>query len=387
MIIVAELAINDGAHVPFNAGLLEVVRNAFPDRRLYFFGAPAHIDSLRNQVGKALIKSIEWMDLLPLAPDLPYFWRLFREMKRLRTILEHFPQGARGPLILANSKPAALVALKLIKSVQFKEIRVQIVLHGQLGGIIGRRYRHPVRRFQEARTALTILGNNHLQYLVLEANLRDVLLQHLPVLSEKVQVLHHPLPPNEIETRPGGLGTPVRFGFLGLASIPKGFPVFANLAHEICSTCKEQAEFHVIGRIPQEGISSLKLEALATKPSKDRLSRNDYVLGLDQLDFIIFPHQESNYELNASGTLVDALAWGKPLIARKIPLFENLFSRYGDIGYLFSQDTELSQIVQTIVQKADKAHYQQQVLNIQKARCCRTPEVLAVDYRKICEAF
>lgn len=79
------------------------------------------------------------------------------------------------------------------------------------------------------------------------------------------------------------------------------------------------------------------------------------------------------------------MAWGKPLIARKISIFEDLFAKHGDIGYLFSDDIELGEIVEQIVQKGDKAHYHQQVLNIRKARCSRTPEALAPDYRKICE--
>lgn len=385
MIVVAELSFNDGGHVPFNAGLLAVVRKAFPGKQVCFFGAPAHIGELKKQVGASLASSITWKEISPIPHDLPYFRRLFREAKRLCTLLRNFTEGATGPLLLANAKPAALVALKLVKCFRFKKIRTQIVLHGQLSGVIGRRYRHPVRRFQEMRTALTIFGNRNLQYVVLEENLRDVLLKNLLTLAGKVEVLDHPLPPNETESKTDHLSTPIRFGFLGLANESKGFPVFVNLAKEITRKFQIQAEFHAIGRVPVEGNPAPQTDALTTKPGVERLSRKDYVQGVEQLHFIIFPHSGSSYKLNSSGTLLDALAWGKPLIARKISIFEDLFAKHGDIGYLFSDDIELGEIVEHVVQKVNKAHYHQQVLNIRKARCSRTPESLAVDYRNICE--
>lgn len=385
MIIVAELAFNDGGHVPFNAGLLAVVRKAFPKKQVYFFGGPAHIGEIKKQVGKCLAESIEWKDMKLLPPDSSYTSRLRGEIAILRPLLQMFPEGSTGPLLLTSARPATLVALKWVKRFGFKNIRAQIVLHGQLSGVTGKRYRHPVRRFQEMRTALAFPGNANLQYLVLEENLRDVLVQHLPVLRGKVEVLEHPLPPNEGKSKTNHLSTPIRFGFLGLANEAKGFPVFVKLAEEINETSSDQVEFHVIGRLLSEGDNILQTDALTTKPGLERLSRSDYIVGVQQLHFIVLPHQASLYELNSSGTLLDALAWGKPLLARKISMFENFFAKHGDIGYLFSTDRELREIVEDIVEKVDKAHYDAQVCNMENARCFRSPEALAVKYRNMCE--
>lgn len=385
MIIVAELAFADGGHVPFNAGLLAVVRNAFPHEPVYFFGGPAHIGELKNQVGEFLAESITWKEMSLLSSDVSYFSRLLGEMKILQNLLQIFPAGSTGPLLLTSARPATLMALKWVKCFRFKEVRVQIVLHGHLSGVTGKRYRHPVRRFQEMRTALTFLGNSNVQYLVLEENLRDVLVQHLPVLEGKVEVLEHPLPPNEAESKSHHLSTPIRFGFLGLANDAKGFPVFVKLAEEITEQYRDHAEFHAIGRLSSEGSLTLKTDALTTKPGVERLSREDYIQGIEPLHFIALPFQSSQYDLNSSGTLLDALAWGKPLIARKISIFENLFAKHGDIGYLFNTDGELREIVEHIVERADKTHYHTQVCNIENARCFRSPEALAVKYHNMCE--
>jgi hypothetical protein len=127
----------------------------------------------------------------------------------------------------------------------------------------------------------------------------------------------------------------------------------------------------------------LEMSALATKPRMTRMSRVDFIQGVKPLHFIIFPNDAGRYDLSASGTLLDAVAWEKPLIARSIPIFDNMFKKHGDIGYLFNNDTELSEIVEEIVKRRDKSHYDRQVLNLRKARVSRVPKALAPSYRAI----
>lgn len=142
-------------------------------------------------------------------------------------------------------------------------------MHGQLGGVIGRRHRHPILRFQEMRTALTILGNDGFQYIALKENLRAVLLKNIPILEKKVNLLPHPLAPNETESTTDNIQLPVRFGYLGLANKSKGFPKFVKLALETVMQYQDQAEFHAIGRIPSDGPIVLEMDSLATTPGTE----------------------------------------------------------------------------------------------------------------------
>ena len=385
MIVVSEMVFSDGGHVPFNAGLLAIIRTAFPFEPVCFVGEPGHIRELKKQAGEPLTNSIEWREITLLPADVPYFVRVFRDMKILETLFRIIPKGESGPLLVAHARAATLVSLKLLKRFRFPEVKVQFVLHGQLGHVIGRRHRNPIHRFQEVRTALTFLGNENFKYIALEESLRTVLVKNIPALEKKVFVLPHPLPPNETQSTIHNLQRPVRFGFLGLANELKGFPIFVKLAQETIGQYRDQVEFHAIGRAPSDGSMVLEMDALATKPGIERMSRPAYIYAVDQLHYIIFPHAAKNYQLTASGTLLDSLAWAKPLIARRIALFENMFLKHGDIGYLFSTDLELKSIVERILQEVDTIRYHQQVLNIKRARCTRTPKILSVDYRKICE--
>jgi hypothetical protein len=126
-----------------------------------------------------------------------------------------------------------------------------MVLHG-LSGVVGKRYRHPIHKFQDMRTALTLLGNNGIQYLVLEESIRDRVLKNLPFLSGKIEALEHPISPNEGASQTVDLSEPIRFGFLGFAIQAKGYPLFVKLANEVTAKYGRRAEFHVIGHLPKD---------------------------------------------------------------------------------------------------------------------------------------
>jgi hypothetical protein len=275
------------------------------------------------------------------------------------------------------------MALKITRLLQYRNANVQIVLHG-LSGVVGKRYRHPIRRFQETRTALSFLSNKNIQYLVLEQSVRDAILKNLPCQAINVEALDHPISPTEGASGTIDLRAPVRFGFLGTTDTRKGFPVFVQLANEVTSIYPSRSEFHVIGRLTDEGKLVSGMEALTTKPAGMQLTRSEFIQGISPLHYVVLPYEVVPYTLSASGVLLDAVAWEKPIIARRMPIFEAMFEKHGDIGYLFSDAADLRDIVEQILQAADGSRYCCQVLNLRSVRKSRDPEMLAAAYREFC---
>jgi hypothetical protein len=383
MILLCEMGFLSRAHVPFNAGLLATIQAAFPTEDLSFFGAAAHIEGLRQQVGKSLAGSIAWREINPPTPDRGYFKRFFRELRIIRHLMRILPQDPTSRLLLTSARPSTVLALKVARYFAPKHTPVQIVLHG-LSGVIGKRYRHPMRRFQDMKTALELLGNNDIQYLVLERSIRDTVLQNCSFLSGKIETFEHPISPNEGATQTIDLREPIRFGFLGLADRAKGFSVFVELANHVTVKYGQRAEFHAIGHMPANGISVNGIQTLTTTPGTTLMDRVDFIRRVSSLHFVVLPHEDASYTLTASGVLLDAIAWEKPVIARKIPIFEAMFEKHGELGYLFNDDTELKGIVERIVQAPDKSRYSCQVQNLRSARKSRNPETLAASYRELC---
>jgi hypothetical protein len=385
MIIVCELSFDDEGHVPFNAGLLATVHAAFPMEDISFYGAAQHTQELKKELKRELESAISWNEIRPPSPGTPYMRRFPREWSIIRLLLRAIPRDKTSRLLFTSAYPSTVLALKIARFLSSKRPLVQIVLHG-MSGVVGRRYRHPARRIQDTRTALTSFGNKGIQYLVLEHSIGNTVLMSLPFLAGKIEVFEHPISPNESASDDLELIEPIRFGFLGLADRPKGFPAYMKLAKDITATHGTRAEFHVIGRFPQGETSTKGTEVLATKPGTTMMSRTEFVHRVKAIHFIILPHETAAYTLTTSGVLLDAVAWRKPVIARRIPIFEAMFNKYGDIGYLFSDDRELTEIVHTLlVERPNGSRYRQQMLNLRNAQKARAPESLAADYRKICE--
>jgi glycosyltransferase involved in cell wall biosynthesis len=383
MILFCELNFRGRAHVPFNAGLLATVRAAFPEESLFFWGAATHIEELKKELGQQLAGSVVWKIMLPPTPNAVYSQRFFQELTIMRTLFITIPHGSTSRLILTSAHPSTVVALKVARWFWSRHTPLQIVLHG-MSGVIGKRYRNPIRRFQDMRTALMFLGNKNIQYLVLERSIRDTAVKNLPFLSDRIEALEHPLCLNISSSQAVELSEPIRFGFLGLADKAKGFSVFVELANYVTGKFGQDAEFHAIGHMPANAFPMNGIHALATRPGTTLMDRADFIRRISLLHFVVLPHEAAAYTLTASGILLDAIAWEKPVIARRIPIFEAFFEKHGDIGYLFNDDLELRYIIEEILQTADKSRYHRQVLNLGSARKLRMPESLAASYRQLC---
>lgn len=384
MILVCEIRYAHLAHVPFNAGLLATIRAAFPKEEMLFFGAAAHVDELTKVVGQPLANSIEWREILPPTSGTAYLKRFFLELSVIRRLLRTVPQGSTSRLVFTSASPSTVLALKVARLFRHEHPPVQMILHS-LSGVVGKRYRRPLRRFQDMKTALTLLGNRNMQYIVLEQSICNTVVKNFPLLSGKIEALDHPISLNEGTSQTVDLAEPIRFGFLGSASRTKGFPVFVKTANQVKVNYGPRAEFHVIGHSQLDKYPVNGTDVLTSKPTGMQMSRADFIWGVSPLHFVVLPHEPAWYTLAASGVLLDAITWQKPVIARKIPIFESMFERYGDIGYLFSDEEDLTVIVEKILQAPDKSRYHAQLLNLGTARKSRAPETLAASYREICK--
>jgi len=332
-----------------------------------------------------LAKLITWRHIQPSGSGTPYVKRFFREQRIIRQLLCTCSHDLISRFVLTSAHPSTVLALKVARLLRLDTTPAQVVLHG-VSGVIGQRYRHPIRRFKDMKTALTLLGNDNIQYLVLEQSIRKKVLETMPSMSGKIESYDHPISPGEGSSQAIDLSEPIRFGFLGLADKSKGFPLFVNAANYVADRYGRRTEFHAIGHTQGVSMPVNSTEVLVTKPARGQVSRAEFTQGISQLHFVVLPYEGGSYVVTASGVMLDAIAWQKPVIARKLPIFEAMFEQYGDIGYLFTHDEELQYLMEQIVRYADKLRYHAQVVNLLSARKARAPETLAESYRSLCRA-
>jgi hypothetical protein len=383
MILICEPICWSLEHVPFNAALVEIIRLAFPAEEILFVAEASHLHQVRAQLSSDVSLSIAWKAVAISPRYAPFFARIRHDVKLLRHVLKIGRKDPNSLLMLAATTPATLMALKLLLYCSMSRGRkAQIVLHGHLDALNGWRSRNPFLRIQDIKAALTLGSNRDLQYIVLEEPIRNSICRILPSLERRLVVLDHPIPTNEEPQGEVEFTPPLKFGFLGMASEAKGFQLFQETAATVTAKYPGLVEFHAIGWMDKQR-DTIMTDSLATKPGTWLMSRPEYIRQLRTLHFVCLPYEGPHYQLSPSGVLLDAIAWEKPIIASRVPIVENLVSRFGDIGYMCSDKNQLCEAIGRIIEQADADHYKKQVDSMRKVRRSRTPRYLASTYRDL----
>jgi len=384
VIVVAEPLCRGIEHSPVNAAMLQICRLAFPQQHIRFCADAQHLQEVNKLIDEQSRRLIEWSPVL-VPPRHAEFGRRFpAELRVLRTVLNGMSH-ADSHLLLLSAVESTIYSVKLLHALRLSKVPVQAVLHGYLAEIAGWRSRNPLVRALDLRSALSFGPDGRLRYVVLEATIAKRVIELLPRLSGNVQWLPHPIPADGGE-EPLVPPLPLNVSFLGLATTQKGFDVFVKTAKLVADRCPGRVLFHAIGRAPRGG-STIDVRALDTAPSPQGLSRDEYATGVRRAHYICLPYQGTHYELSASGVLLDAIAWCKPIIGMPSPAVQELFADYPDIGYLCRTPEELVDVVAWLANHFDEQTYRRQTGAMSDVRRSRLPETIALRYRDITNAF
>ena len=377
-------------HVPFNASLLRVIRHAFPDDRILFFGQESHVREVKIATGQNYADSINWASF-----DLPprhsgFFARLSSDFRNVKSVMGRINEKSSRNVLVITGNASILWALKFYACTTHKDKKVQVIIHEDFSKF---RYRaalkhhlNPFYHLGSLKTALRISRHQHIQHIVLEESVRTAVVEEVPSLGNRIHVLNHPVNEYEQTVDVNELSLPIEFGFFGRATRRKGFDKYLKVASEISKRFPGLARFHLIGRIVNGNeFTENELSVLSEEPKAVRISRNEYVNRLKKIHFVCLFY-DKYYEFFASGVLMDCVAWEKPFISSELPIFKNLHDKFGDIGYL-CECNEFTSTISSIVQNNDVRRYQHQVSNIRSVKISRTPEALAVKYRELVDSL
>jgi hypothetical protein len=117
--------------------------------------------------------------------------------------------------------------------------------------------------------------------------------------------------------------------------------------------------------------------------AEGQLSREAFRARLAPLHHVFLPLQPAYYRLSASGALLDAITWLKPVIATDLPIIADAFAAHGDIGALCPDLPAMQAALAALVEAPDPARYAAQRAALARAREARLPAVLAARYRRI----
>ena len=369
----------DHVHLAFNEGYLRVVRAAYPHDRISFHAVRGYVERLAPRV--ADLANITFHPCKPfetafgLSHHNPIAGRW-----AARQCLNAIAQETAGRRVRFSALLGVNANLFAVIGHGWPAVSsapLHMILHGQLGEAMLWRSRNPFIRAGDLMSQLRRPLPRSVRIVALELGVEEAIIEISRSMAPSIVTLEHPILVSEWAKNSPlvGLGK-LKIGFAGHARRAKGFEVFAELARA-CS--RADIEFHAIGLSSPE-TAHLDTGTLARKPSKALLPRESYLKALEEVDLVCLPLHSRAYDFTGSGTVSDAIATLKPLIAFRNRTMEAIFAHYGPIGWLVDNKGSLFELIDTL----DPVEFARQrsdwIDNIKVIREVRRPQVLAKTY-------
>ena len=368
------------SHVPVNVGLLESALLAWPDQDALIAAEKEHLAAMVDLLDDALRKRVrQAIAIAPPVPNIAFGGRLRVDLANLRELLAHCEMGST--LLVGTVEPATLYALRIALAGRRHRIaRVAAVLHGNAAEIAGWRARNPLVRLTQLRESLGWAPPDT-RFVVLEPSIRRALIDAAPELGGRLHVVPHPLPLAETRMPPAlarepTRAAPLRIAFLGSANPNKGFAAYLRLAKTLTDRRRDRFDFQAIGWLPPQSVS-LDMTSLSRRPAPHKIGRAEFVSALSGVDYVCMPYDPNVYRYSASGTLLDAIAHSKPLLALRTPMLDDLSRDFGDIGEFGVSIEDLCARAESLLSDSVPGRYSLQVTNLARIAASRSPRALA----------
>lgn len=364
-------------HHPFNEGYLRMLRHAFPDAEIVFHAVAGHVDRLKPNL--ADIPNITYAPLVPFTAP----FGLSRHNPLAGAIAARRCLAEMGRLI--GDKTPALVSVLGVDANLLLALRrlwpkrsaapLHMILHNHLAAAARWRTRNPLYRAFDFLSVLAVALPPRERLIALELGIREATIDLVPEIAPGIETLEHPILTSEwVAEREPVPGERLRIGFLGNASVSKGFDRFLEMARK----SGPDKEFHAVGLGSPEALA-MDLGALARPPATSSVPRDEYVEGLKAIDVVCLPLSRG-YDYVASGSVIDAIAGLKPLFCLRNRSVEGIFQKYGPIGYLADTIEDLEDFIERTSMEEILRQRPFWVANLSKIREARRPQSLAPAY-------
>ena len=369
-------------HLPFNEEYLRMLRAAFPADRIVFRARAGHVANLKPRIADLdgiMLEACEPFTVpFGLSGHNPLGGRL--AACACRRTMAPAVQGRPLRLAVLLGIDGNLYAAVGLRWPKVSAAPLHMILHGQLGDAMIWRSRNPIARATDLAAQIQHPLPPSVSVVALELGVKAAIAELAPA-NRSVVTLEHPILTEEWaeESPPPADSALLRIAFLGNARRSKGFEVFATLAR---TTDREDMAFESIG-IAAPDTDHLDIAKLARKPSRTSMSRQDYLAAVRAIDLVCLPLHGRAYDFTASGTVADAVAALKPLIAFRSRTLDAITAKYGPIGWLVESEAELLYLVGTLDRQAFAAARPGWIANLRKIREARRPEALAAGYASL----
>ena len=389
MIVICEPHKRGLEHAQFNAALVCSVAEAFPEEGLIFCAEREHINHVKRVVDTCMA-TIRFIEIELPGGALPYEQRGRRYAAHLKRLalygrifgLADKNQASQIVFCSADTWPS-LASIKVMLR-RFPQISCLVVLHALQTKVSTPQPKSLTRQLFSYRHWLLAGNTAKIHYLVpgpppiIEQGLKNYLPRLHNCISpiELAYVFADPIGSEPFQD------DVIHFGFYGYATLRKGADIFFKLADEVSSArTNYRPVFVLIGNIRDKQLKDMPHASVSIPSPNAPLSQEEFDKYGKRIDYTLFFHLASGYELNGTAAILDAFSYLKPIIALKTPLSEYYFNKMGDVGYLCESYSDVKKAVLEVLETKPIGRYRVQQDNILAKRGQFSPAGIAPKFR------
>ncbi|HEY6924486.1 MAG TPA: hypothetical protein VI653_13525 [Steroidobacteraceae bacterium] len=340
ILYVADANKQSAEHVSFNAAMLQTLFGAAREHgcKIVFFSERTHREAVLSLLAAGT--DLEWHEI----PVVSGFHRTFikKFVVELVTVCRLIFKARRAgaDVLLLSVFPNVLACVLLLKPL-FRNVRLHVILHGELESLVIEEKR-PIWRegFWVRLAVLRLYDGKWPSLYVLGEGIRSRLMQRFaeaPHLRQ-LRVIEHPHIFLENVPHPGPGRGVLCVGFVGAGRVVKGIEAFFRLAEALSDRVRSaELEFVVIGGM-EEGYrydSDAPVRVLCDHPGG--LSVEEYRTAIASLDCAVFLFK-TDYLFTASGSVFDVLDAGVPILSLENQYLRDLARDDCEGGMTFFED-------------------------------------------------
>ncbi|MDA8235871.1 MAG: glycosyltransferase family 1 protein [Clostridia bacterium] len=384
MIIIYEPQCIGFEHVEFNASFITVVSYAYPNEKILFLAEETHLQEVSKKLASQSIGGVEYRVIVLPPRHMSSFRKLPGEYRLCRYVFELARKYHANKVVFSSITSPSLISIKMLLR-KFKEINCIVIPHRILETLVVRpSLRQPLEIVFWFRFPLLLGSSDRITYLVLGQSIQKCLCSKFPTIEKKIKSIDLPYFYQDPKEFLPFKDKVIRFGSFGVGHRGKGTDLFFKLADEVqANKTVYQPEFILIGHLNDKALRHAYPASVLVPSPSTPLSREDFDMFAQNVDYAVFLHLPKTYKLVASGALFDAFSYVKPIIALRNPFFEYYFQTMGDIGYLCESYDEIHAVILNVLRDGSTERYIRQRENIILGRKQITVDKLGEKLRRI----
>lgn len=336
-------------HEVVNSSLVEICASCF-EKVTYVSGKSAQNNMKRLLASsKGCLSNVHYHTMPTYDADTSWGARI-RDVWGFFTTIYQYLITSSGTLFFCNYTNKLSLPVILALNILLKK-RIVFVFHGELEFLIGKVSYIKTSGWYKKNMQFSfrsLFTHSPAYALVLGDSIKKNLAMLFPNMQQHILSICHPYILGNVESDNHlQQSRVIKIGTVGVLKESKGLKEYIALAASVKDLLTaKKLELYSIGKV-YAGNNTLT-DDIHWIGKESGLSRKDFETEIQKLDYLLYLYPTNSYKFTASGAILDAVKFHKPIIALHNDYFDFLIGEH-PIGYVKDTLEEIERIIRQIV--------------------------------------